>query len=308
MDLRERKTQREEEKMSGNEMKPVPVEATMQKVRRQRRQRLATRMSLLVACALFLIACIVFGCVWFYRVFYRDNPHFILRELLLEETPNYNQKKVQEILEGNGKYPCVIGKTSLLNLDLGRIRTRFLEEPMVKDVTLRRIMPCTLEVAIQERTAIAIVSTKKTAGALIDEDGILFPFLSKEGLNFPMPFIIKNDGIDSLPKGVPVDDVGINGAVALINEISTRKKVDGAGYAVNYIILNYERERLEAGLRPLLDNKVFSGVAQVWIPMDKDKMLEALGRLDAILYRKLSDHETLTFADVTLQYNVPTRD
>ena len=42
--------------------------------------------------------------------------------------------------------------------------------------------------------------------------------------------------------------------------------------------------------------------------MDKDKMLEALGRLDAILYRKLSDHETLTFADVTLQYTVPTRD
>ncbi|MBQ7650095.1 MAG: FtsQ-type POTRA domain-containing protein [Victivallales bacterium] len=294
--------------MPGVDMKPVPVEATMQRVRRQRRQRLATRMSLIVACALFLVACLVFGCLWFYRLFYRDNPHFILRELLLEETANYNQKKVQEILEGNAQYPCVIGRTSLLNLDLGRIRARFLDEPMVKDVTLRRIMPCTLEVAIQERTAIAIVSTKKAAAALIDEDGILFPFLSKEGLNFPMPFIIKNDGIDSLPKGVPVDDVGINGAVALINEISTRKKLDGAGYAVNYVILNYERERLEAGFRPLSGNKVFPKEAQVWIPMDKDKMLEALGRFDAILARKISDHETLSFADVTLQYNVPTRD
>ena len=84
--------------MAGKDMKPMPVEATMQKIRRQRRQRIATRMSLLVVCALLSLASLFFVSVWFYRVFYRDNPHFILRELVLDETVHFNQKKVQKIL------------------------------------------------------------------------------------------------------------------------------------------------------------------------------------------------------------------
>ncbi len=294
--------------MAGKDMKPMPVEATMQKIRRQRRQRIATRMSLLVVCALLILASLFFVSVWFYRVFYRDNPHFILRELVLDETVHFNQKKVQKILEGNVLYPCVIGKTSLLNLDLGKIRSEFLKEPIVKDVSLRRIMPNTLEIAIQERNPIAIVCTEKTVCALIDEDGVLFPYGDEKGLTSMLPFIIKEDGVDAFPKGVPVDDIGVNGAVALINEISTRKKIDGAAYSINVVRLNYQRERLEARLRPLSGNKVFAKDALVWIPLDRDKMLEALGRLDAILVRKLGDSETLSFADVTLQYNVPTRD
>ena len=294
--------------MAGKDVNTMPVEATMQKIRRQRRQRIATRMSLLVVCALLILASLFFVSVWFYRVFYRDNPHFILRELVLDETVHFNQKKVQKILEGNDLYPCVIGKTSLLNLDLGRIRSKFLKEPMVKDVSLRRIMPNTLEIAIQERNPIAIVCTEKTVCALIDEDGVLFPYGDDKGLTSMLPFIIKEDGVDALPKGVPVDDIGVNGAVALINEISTRKKIDGAAYSINVVRLNYGRERLEARLRPLSGNKVFAKDALVWIPLDRDKMLEALGRLDAILQRKLGDSETLSFADVTLQYNVPTRD
>ena len=293
--------------MPGKDVKPMPVEATMQKVRRQRRQRIATRMSLLVVCALFLVACLAFLSVWFYRVFYRDNPHFILRELLLEETVHYNQKKVQRILEGNAEYPCVVGKTSLLNMDLGKIRAEILKEPTVKDATVRRILPNTLEIDIKERSAIAIVGAGK-AEALIDEDGILFPYIDNEGLNLPLPFVLKDGGIKSLPKGIPTEDIGIKGAVALINEISTRKKVEGAGYAVNAVRLNYERERMETLLRPLSGNKVFPKGAQVLIPLDREKMLEALVRLDAILERKVKERETLSFADVTLQYNVSTRD
>ena len=95
----------------------------------------------------------------------------------------------------------------------------------------------------------------------------------------------------------------------MISEISARAKIDGAAYAANVIKINPERERLEVMLRPLYGNRVFpANGALVWIPLDKGKMLEALARLEAILVRKVSESETLSFADVTLQFNVPTRD
>ncbi len=295
--------------MAAKEMKTAPVEVAMQKMRRQRRQRMATRMTLVVVVSLLLVVCLAVSAVWLYRVFYRDNPHFLFRELEMKDTVHFNKKTVQELLEGNEEYPCLVGRTSLLNLDLGKIRAVLQKEPLVKEVLVRRIMPGTIEIDIQEREAIAILSSGQNVVALVDENGTLFPYTGNEGLNLPLPFIIYGAGGESLPKGVPTDDVGVGSAVALINEISARTKIDGAAYAANVIKINPERERLEVVLRPLYGNRVFNANGTlVWIPLDKDKMLDALARLEAILVRKVSESETLSFADVTLQYNVPTRD
>ena len=295
--------------MAVKEMKSAPVEVAMQKMRRQRRQRMATRMTLVVVVSLLLVVCLVVSAVWLYRVFYRDNPHFLFRELEMKDTVHFNKKTVQELLEGNQEYPCLVGRTSLLNLDLGKIRAMLQKEPLVKEVFVRRIMPGTIEIDIQEREAIAILSSGQNVVALVDESGTLFPYTNNEGLNLPLPFIIYGAGSENLPKGVPIDDVGVSSAVALINEISARPKIDGAAYAANVIKINPERERLEVVLRPLYGNRVFNANGTlVWIPLDKDKMLDALARLEAILVRKVSESETLSFADVTLQYNVPTRD
>ena len=295
--------------MAVKDMKAAPVEVAMQKMRRQRRQRMATRMTLVVVVSLLLVVCLAVSAVWLYRVFYRDNPHFLFRELEMKDTVHFNKKKVQELLEGNEEYPCLVGRTSLLNLDLGRIRAMLQKEPLVKEVLVRRIMPGTIEIDIQERDAIAILSSGQNVVALVDESGTLFPYTTNEGLNLPLPFIIYGAGSESLPKGVPIDDVGVSSAVALINEISARPKIDGAAYAANVIKINPERERLEVVLRPLYGNRAFNANGTlVWIPLDKDKMLDALARLEAILVRKVRESETLSFADVTLQYNVPTRD
>ncbi len=295
--------------MAVKEMKSAPVEVAMQKMRRQRRQRMATRMTLVVVVSLLLVVCLVVSAVWLYRVFYRDNPHFLFRELEMKDTVHFNKKTVQELLEGNQEYPCLVGRTSLLNLDLGKIRAMLQKEPLVKEVFVRRIMPGTIEIDIQEREAIAILSSGQNVVALVDESGTLFPYTNNEGLNLPLPFIIYGAGSENLPKGVPIDDVGVSSAVALINEISARPKIDGAAYAANVIKINPKRERLEVVLRPLYGNRVFNASGTlVWIPLDKDKMLDALARLEAILVRKVSESETLSFADVTLQYNVPTRD
>ena len=290
------------------EVKSKPAAVSMQNVRRQRRQRLATRMSLVVVLSLRLVVCLVVASIWLYRVLYRDNPHFILRELDVKETVHFNQKNVQEILESYQEYPCVIGKTSILNLDLGKVRAAFLRYPLVKDATVQRVMPNILEIEIKERSAIAFLSSGEKVDSLIDDNGICFPYDGTDGLDLPLPFIIVAKGLAGIPMGVPVEDVGINGAIALINEISARPKIDGAGYAVNLVKINSDRERLEVWLRPLSGNMVFPKGAQVWIPWDKEKQLEALARLEQILVRKISDSETLSFADVTLQYNVPTRD
>lgn len=282
---------------------------TMQQVRFQRRQRLVTRMAILFGISLLMLVCAVAGATWMYRYFYRDNPHFVFRELELNETVHFKRKNVQELLEGLDGCACVVGKSSLLNLDIAAVRAAIMANPLVKNANVMRVMPGTLKIDILERRAVAFVSGGQTVGALADEDGVLFPYTGSEGLDLPMPYITGVAGLQDRPWGRALEDSEYAGAIWLVNETETRSKIDGAGYSVYVIRLNPQRERLEVNLKPLYGNRVFpSDGATVWLPSDREKMAEALARLDAILVRKVSDSETLSFADVTLQYNVPTRD
>lgn len=282
---------------------------SMQQVRFQRRQRLVTRLALIIGVSLLLLAGVAVGAIWLYRYFYRDNPHFLLREIDVNETVHFKRKNIQILLEGMEDTSCVIGKSSLLNLDLKKIRAAIMANPLVKNANVIRVMPSTLQIEISERKAIAFVSSGQNVEALADENGVLFPYSGTEGLDLPLPFITDVGGLQNKQWGKTLENREYESAIWLVNESEIRSKIDGAAYSVYVIRLNPQRERLEVTLKPLYGNHVFpSGGAVVWLPSNRDKMDEALKRFDAILVKKVSDSETLSFADVTLQYNVPTRD
>lgn len=71
--------------------------------------------------------------------------------------------------------------TSTLRLPLGRAEQRVERLPAVRDATARRIDPLTVEIAVTERTPVAVVTGEGRA-ALIDEQGVIMARGSAAGV------------------------------------------------------------------------------------------------------------------------------
>ena len=252
--------------------------------------------------------------VWGFRrlnsFLYENNPHFVFRELQFEETTHFTAKHIQTYLEelGEANGGCVIGRTNLLTLDLKKLRQLFLSNPIIENVEIRHILPGTLDIRLKERTPIAFVSNAKAVTGFIDEHGIVFPQYDNKGIDENLPYITGVQNADHLPMGTKSEDKYLLSAVDFITEVSIRPQIEGAAFTPYVIRINYERERLECNLKPLFSNPIFPNGLLILIPCDKEKMLEAFERLDAILKIKVKEGSTLSFADITLQYNVTTKD
>lgn len=278
------------------------------KARDSRRTSYMIRIALFIVILLAIAGILCLGGYWGYRYFYADNPHFIFRELIVRDTPHYTQENVQKILENADNGGCVIGRTSLLNLDCSAVRKIFLNDAGVKDASVRRIMPGTLEISIVERKAIAFISGSGKVCALVDAEGCIYPYRDMKGLNMPMPYITKANGAAEMARGTVKSDKSIDAAVRLLNSVELRPTISGAEFAIHIIQMNYERERLECTLRPLHGNKVLKENSVIWIPFDSAKMDSGLDKLEMILKEKCENSGTMSYADLTLQYNVTTMD
>ena len=276
----------------------------------QRGRRIAVRWGLFIISILLLLFLLVWGIKRLDSFLFDQNPHFIFRELCFEETTHFTARRIQTYLEelGDENGGCVIGRTNLLTLDLKKLRKTFLENPLVENVEIRHILPGTLDIRIKERIPIAFVSNAQTVTAFIDNNGFVFPRIDNKGIDENLPYITGVQNADHLPMGTKSEDKFLLSAIDFINEVNMRPQIDGAAFSTYVIRINYERERLECNLKPLFSNPIFPKGLLIWIPCDKEKMLEAFDRLDAILKIKLKEGSTLSFADITLQYNVNTRD
>ncbi|MBR4674979.1 MAG: FtsQ-type POTRA domain-containing protein [Victivallales bacterium] len=291
----------------------VQVVTNEEKVRKnmaiQRGRRLAVRWVLFAISLIVLLLLLKWGFGKIRDFLFDDNPHFVFRELRFEETTHFTNKSIQTYLEELGDdNGCIIGRTNLLNLDIGKLRQTFLANPLIESVEIRHIMPSTLDIRIKERTAIAYVSNAQTVTGLIDKNGVVFPKVDNRGLDENLPYIANVQNAEHLPMGTKSEDKYLLSAIEFINEVTIRPQIDGIAYTTYVIKINYEREWLECTLKPLFSNPVFPKGLLILIPCDKEKMLEAFERLEAILKIKLKEGSTLSFADITLQYNVNTRD
>ena len=275
----------------------------------RRGRRLLIRWSLFILCIAILVSLVGWGLYWLWSFLFDQNPHFLFRELRFENTPHFTAKSIQAYMEGLGdKDGCIIGRTNLLTLDVRKLRKAFLASPIIEAVEIRHILPGTLDIRIKERTAVAYVSNASQVTALIDKEGVVFPKVDNFGLDGTLPYITNVQNADSLLMGAKTEDKYLLAAIDLIREVNIRPQIDGAAYSVFVVKINYSRERLECTVRPLFSNPVFPKGAEIWFPYDHDKMLEAFERLETILKIKLKEGSTLSFADITLQYNVNTKD
>jgi hypothetical protein len=257
-----------------------------------------------------LIASLLCGGGYFLvRYFYFGNDHFLYNKILMEATPHFTRAMVQTLLE---EFPepirCIPGKTSLTRVDLRGIRGEFLKNPILEDVEVRRIMPDSLAFVFTERRPIAyLYGTHKKIVGLVDRNAVLFPYTGDDTVPPDLPFITQLKEAPTLPMGEKADSYLLRNAIELIMEVGTRRMPDGAGYQIRVVQVNERYEQFECILKPIPGNKVFAKDITVIIPVHPDRMRSGLSKLDAILVRKLKDKETLSYADVTLEHNIPTR-
>jgi cell division septal protein FtsQ len=109
---------------------------------------------------------------------------------------------------------------SMLTLDLQTWRARLLKSPWVKGATLRRVLPCTVEVQIAERQPMGI-SRLNGHLYLVDEDGVLIDEYGPKYAEFDLPLI---DGLArrSSAGRLVIDPDGAALAARLLSELKTR--------------------------------------------------------------------------------------
>lgn len=291
--------------------KKAVLEVSVSDAKHAKDMRIAkiTRAGIILSIVLILLALLGIGCVGLYRFLYTRNDYFLYSKLEFTPTPHYTARKVQtmlEVLEGDSA--CVIARTNLLTLDLGKLRSKLLENVMLEDVEIYRIMPDTLKVVFTERTPLAFISAGDVYNAMIDANGVFFPIHSAEDYKLGIPIISKVIGGDKVPLGTKTEDQALLAAVKFIEKVNSRPKIQGAGYNIAVIELKYDSKRLDCSFKRSLDNKVLRDNNLFCFPMDVTKMDAALERFDTILALKIKGNETISYADVTLEVNVPTRE
>jgi cell division septal protein FtsQ len=112
---------------------------------------------------------------------------------------------------------------SILTADLAACRRRLLQSPWVSDVALRRVLPSTIEVHVQERQPMGI-SRLGTQLYLIDRSGKVIDAFGPRYSEFDVPII---DGLVRVQrKGKPAIDVDrADLAARVLDSIATRKSI-----------------------------------------------------------------------------------
>ncbi|MGQ9631681.1 MAG: cell division protein FtsQ/DivIB [bacterium] len=102
------------------------------------------------------------------------------------------------------------GGVNLFTLDLRRCRSLLEDHPRIRRATLRRVLPSTLRIDVEERKPIALVSLNKLYE--VDEDGVILPV--KRGVtDFDLPVITGVLGED-------VDREKVRYALRVLGEIA----------------------------------------------------------------------------------------
>lgn len=261
-----------------------------------------------VVLVLILLLGTVIGSYWGLRRFLlTENPHFLCRNIDFEPTAHFSLKDIQTRLEELGEEKgCVLSRTNILKLDMEGIRKHFLKYSVVRNVEIRRIMPGTVKIVIEERKPVATLGSEGKVEALIDRDGVVFSYYPERLALTNLPFITMIRGMNKMPRGEKCNDRAVRAALTLIETVASHAPVRGAEFVPRTIVLNYELQRLECYISGIPGNRIFAKRTVVCVPFDAGRIPDAMDRFYTILALKIKNGETISFADVTLEKNVNT--
>jgi cell division septal protein FtsQ len=255
---------------------------------------------LLRALPFLLAVLLLLGTAWFCRKeLYYNNPLFQLKKIETSQTDNFSSSRIVTILSEMG---VESGRYTLPLLPLREIRQRFLKEPIVGEVRVRRIYPDTLQVTLVERIPVAYLHFPSGLGLpsmSIDRHGVVLPGNMK-GAGSKLPIInhIPNPG--NLKIGERTENNFLLGALYLLNQLAVRP--EGIYYDVSLIQLNQADHQLILRLK---ERGVFRHSAQVIISLDH--IAQCLDRLKHIVKLRMESGQTISYIDVSYEKNVPVR-
>lgn len=154
------------------------------RVHRSRRMRLATRWSVLLSVNAVVLGLLGFAAAEVYRSV-QDSPQFAVNTIRVEGARQVSPDAVRRTLSG-------LPGANLFSVDLDRVAEDVAALPWVRQVAVKRLLPGTLRVEIQERTPAAqavvdgVVRVVDESGAVIGAAG--------PGLRYDLPVITGTDG------------------------------------------------------------------------------------------------------------------
>jgi cell division septal protein FtsQ len=147
---------------------------------------------------------------------------------------------------------------NILTADLGAYRRKLLESPWVEDVALRRLLPSTIEVFVEERRPVGLCRLGPDL-YLVDRHGTLIDEFGPQYAEFDLPII---DGLIRSPdEGGPIVDVArIELAARVIEAVSERRslaqrlsQIDVSDVRDAVVLLDGDPARLRLGTERFLE-------------------------------------------------------
>ena len=262
---------------------------------------------LLIILAL-LIAALAYSMRVCWRKFYIENPELNVQEIIVTETQNYSGPKV----DGKVSIHTILSElgvetdlnNNIIDLDIRQIRERLEQEPILKNIEVRKIMPHTLSISFDERTPQAVVFCGRKS-CYIDQDAIVLPLRHNDDTQMKydttgLPIITAVQNPDALTPGQHVTDKFIDASLDLLRKIQTHP---GNKYLkIKQIQISSQDELLITTVTPLPASNVFAPNATVIFPVFG--MNDAVARLFHIAskYNKQSPIQKL---DVSYKINIP---
>ena len=262
---------------------------------------------LLIILAL-LIAALAYSMRVCWRKFYIENPELNVQEIIVTETQNYSGPKV----DGKVSIHTILSElgvetdlnNNIIDLDIRQIRERLEQEPILKNIEVRKIMPHTLSISFDERTPQAVVFCGRKS-CYIDQDAIVLPLRHNDDTQMKydttgLPIITAVQNPDALTPGQHVTDKFIVASLDLLRKIQTHP---GNKYLkIKQIQISSQDDLLITTVSPLSASNVFAPNATVIFPLYG--MNDAVARLFHIA-SKYNMPSPIAKLDVSYKTNIP---
>jgi cell division septal protein FtsQ len=174
-----------------------------------------------------------------------------VRRIAVQGNVRLSAGEVKALIEG-------LRGTSILTADLAAYRRKLLESPWVEDAAIRRLLPSTIEVFVEERRPVGLCRLGPDL-YLVDRHGTLIDEFGPQYAEFDLPII---DGLVRSPEtGGPIIDVArIELAARVIEAVSQRRslaqrlsQIDVTDVRDAVVLLDGDPARLRLGTERFLE-------------------------------------------------------
>ena len=211
---RERARKARREAREVRELLKMPVESQRGMERRAAQRR---RWLWKSACWLSVLTAVAVGGVMLFQRAFYDNPEFMMKHMDIETDGTLTRDEIRRIAD----VPAV---SNLLKLDLKAIDDRLEARSQIAEAQVRRLLPDTLEVRIQERVPMAWLGyqdgglAKRKEGILIDAAGcaIRCQTLHPQFFDFPVILVPKESIEEAVLFGKVVELSEVQSALRLL--------------------------------------------------------------------------------------------